>query len=65
MAHRCLQNYAGSWLIYIGEDENGCTGDDQFFNELSERWELKKSHRIAQWDGIHDLIFVYERREVD
>lgn len=63
MAYRCLQSYQGKRLVFIGEGQGGCTGDDAFFEELGKHWEEVADHRIVQWYGINDYITVYDRRE--
>ncbi len=65
MAHRCLQKYQGSRLVFIGEDEGGCTGTNDFFELLAQDWRSIAKHPIAQWDGMHDTITVYERKDPD
>lgn len=64
MAFDCLKNYQGKRLVFIGESEGGCTGDDAFFELLDKEWEEIASHQIVQWSGLHDSIAVYERKEV-
>lgn len=61
MAAECLQHYAGNRLVYIGEGDGGCTGDDAFHEMLEQEWEEVASHRLIQWEGIHDWATVYDR----
>ncbi len=61
MASDCLKTYQGKRLVYIGEDDGGCTADDAFFAQLTEDWVEVASHRPIQWWAIHDWITVYER----
>lgn len=61
MAYNALQAYTGKRLVYIGEDEGGCTADEAFFTLLSEAWHIVDEHIPVQWSGIHDIIQVYER----
>lgn len=65
MAYLALQAYQGQRLVYIGESQGGCTGDDQFFALLDEAWHLVESHTPVQWSGIHDVIEVYERGYIE
>jgi hypothetical protein len=65
MAYHCLQAYQGQRLVYIGEGDGGCTGDDAFFALLGEAWHLVESHTPVQWSGIHDVIEVYERGHIE
>lgn len=61
MASNALKAYQGTKLVFIGECEGGCTGDDEFFALLAEQWHLIDNHTPVQWWGIHDEIEVYER----
>src|SRR5439155_22166810 len=63
MAHQCLQYYQGNLLVFIGESSGGCTGNDAFFECLGAEWNEVAHCEIAQWFGMHDAIFVYERRK--
>lgn len=62
MAMNALNSYTGKRLVYIGEGSGGCTADDAFHDRLEEDWEEVASHEPVQWDGIHDWIYVYERK---
>jgi hypothetical protein len=62
-ALNCLKNYAGQYLIYVGENAGGCTGEDDFFEERGANWEEVEDYRLPQWFGIHDYLTVYKRVE--
>lgn len=62
MAHQALQNFNGNKLIFIGEGKGGCTGDDNFFKELNQNWNLIKEVDIPQWPRIHDYLYLYHRK---
>lgn len=62
MANLALRAYKGKRLVYIGESEGGCTADDAFFKRLGRDWEEIDSHKPVQWWGIHDWVYVYERK---
>lgn len=55
---RCL----GRYVIYIGEGEGGCTGDDAFHEVLQSDFKEVVSVDIPQWRGLHDYLAVYERK---
>jgi 8-oxo-dGTP pyrophosphatase MutT (NUDIX family) len=61
MAYRTLSEFKGSKLVYIGEEELGCTCDDRFFG-LLEGWELKKEIHPLRWKNMHDSCFLYVRK---
>ena len=56
-----LRAYRGGRVVYVGEGDGGCTGDDAFHSELSRWWEEVNRVHIPQWDMIHDTWGVYER----
>lgn len=62
MAAKSLKGFKGNKLIFIGEGEGGCTGDDQFFKILKTEWNFVKEINIPQWSGIHDYISLYDRK---
>lgn len=61
-AAQCLANYPGRRVAYIGEGNGGCTGDDEFHAQLAARWNEVKSVKIPVWLGVHDRLYIYERR---
>lgn len=62
LAFDSLAAYRGDTVIYVGEGEGGCTGDDMFHILLSEEWERVADHRIPRFAGINDTLTVYRRR---
>lgn len=58
----------GAMLIYQGEGEGGCTGDDKFFDYLQSHFEFcdAESYRLnehhVQFDGLHDRWGVYQKK---
>lgn len=58
----------GQLLVFEGEGEGGCTGDDAFFELLSSSFEeqVAQSRRLnaghVQFPGIHDLWSVWVKR---
>lgn len=56
----------GQTLIYIGEHEGGCTGDDYFFELLNTKTTLKEdiTNSLQEsslcWNGVHDTWHVFE-----
>lgn len=62
--YRCVSAYreaGGRRIVYIGEGEGGCTGDDDLHDELAGEWQRVAEHRPVQWSGIHDYVAVYDR----
>lgn len=62
MGFNTLSTFTGNKLIYIGEGDGGCTGDDKFHDLLREEWKEVKEIDIRQWIGIHDAMFFFERK---
>lgn len=60
-----IRAYGGRRIIYIGEGEFGCCGDDKMWTTLGNFWEEVATHRPIQWFGLHDYITVYERRALE
>jgi hypothetical protein len=44
-----LRAYPGSRVIYIGESEGGCCGDDAMFAQFASDWQETASHLPVQW----------------
>jgi hypothetical protein len=55
--------YGGGRVIYVGEDWGGCCGDDSLFAAFGRDWVKVAEHTPVQWDGIHDIVHVYDRRD--
>jgi len=57
-----LNAYPGGRVVYIGEPFGGNCGDDRLFELLRSGWiEVAEWHPV-RWQGMHDLIVVYDRR---
>ena len=63
LAYDCLKAYKGKTLVYVGEGAGGCTGCGNFHSLLEKEWDEVICVDIPQWEGIHDQMIVYERRE--
>lgn len=61
MAYNCLMKFKGEYIIYIGEIY-GCTGDEDFHDELYENWEEIVCYCIPQWHGPNDCLYVFKRK---
>jgi len=60
-----VRAFQGHTIIVIGEDRDGCTADDDFFDELETNWTsvpLASQTLIYSWPSIHDEVTVYTRR---
>jgi len=58
-----LAAYRGPVVAYIGEGDGGCTGDAAFHAALAADWEEVQQITIPQWEGIHDALSIYRRKE--
>lgn len=61
-AVKCHANAGGKRVVYIGESDGGCTGDDAFHALLRAEYREVGEVAIPQWEGIHDYLWVYERK---
>lgn len=59
---KCLEK--GLKLIYIGEDEGGCTADDAFFRLVEEKCDMDVfADSYTPFWGIHDRIYEITAKE--
>jgi hypothetical protein len=61
MAYKCLLNYPGNTVIYIGEGHGGCTGCDYFHEELSAKYKCIRTLDIPQFWGLHDYLSIWSK----
>lgn len=55
----------GTYVIYIGEEEGGCTGDDEMFQIIETQFDVVRD-RDPNWKSfeyIHDNIMLLKKRE--
>lgn len=62
MASEALAGYRGEQLLYVGEGDGGCCGDDRFWKMVSDGWEEAGDCNIPQWPGMHDYVTLYRRK---
>jgi hypothetical protein len=63
-AFDALNNYTGKKVIFVGEEQGGCTGDNKFFSLLSKNFKMTKQISIPQWFGIHDSLMIFKRKRL-
>ena len=51
----------GQLLVYIGEDEGGCTATEEFFNELRDNWEPLKEVQDSLNEHHYSFLSIYDR----
>lgn len=57
---RALTTQLWSVVVYVGEREGGCTGDDSHWAHLNDRYTLRVNMRqYLNWDGIHSCLMIY------
>ena len=61
MASASVRWHHSQRIIYVGE-EDGATGDKAFQRVLHTHFEEVHSLAIPQWYGLHDQLWVYERK---
>jgi len=61
-ARRCLRYFKGKHVIYIGEDNGGCTANQSFFDSLYLNFNEIKEIKIPQYPYINDKLTIYERK---
>lgn len=64
-AAHTLRYYEGNTFVFVGEGHGGCTGNDEFFEELHKNWqEVEDCSHFVSWSGIHDHLTIYKRTPV-
>lgn len=62
-AFNALSLYRGDMLFYAGEQDAGCTGDEDFFKMLSDEWVYQETAPLhTTFSGIHCDLELYTRR---
>merc|ERR1712087_957927 len=61
MARRCLENFRGSKLVYVGEGRGGVNGDDGFFDMLREGWALELVESVDALPDCFERVYVLRR----
>ena len=62
-----MRNHKHLKMIYIGENEYGCTADDNFFEAIkysnlmnTDKKFIKAMNSFIQWYGLHDDLYIVE-----
>ena len=58
-----VTNFRHNYLIYVGEQRGGCTGDNTMFDALENYYTLITEHRIPSFADASDRLFVYRRNQ--
>lgn len=61
-AARLLETEKPEFVLYIGEHHGGCTADDKFHELLDEGYDEILCCDIPTWPGIHDRVFMYQKK---
>lgn len=57
-----LEAYAGDHLVYIGDVEDGCTGNSHFFYLLEKDWELIATQAHPASRHFFSHVWIYQRK---
>lgn len=61
MGGASVARYTGEWVIYIGESEGGCTGDDTMWELLNRDFTAVDRALVFSYSGLHDELVIYRR----
>lgn len=61
MATRCLENYQGDTLLYVGEGRGGTTASSTFFDVLEAEWVCSEIVRLDPFPQCCERLFVLRR----
>lgn len=64
MAADALKAFAGRRVVFVGESEGGCTANDEFFELLDRDFDCAADVEIPQFDGMHDRLSLWERKDL-
>lgn len=64
MALRCLQEYRGDALVYVGEGRGGVNACDDFFDRLDAEWEVVTVMELDPFPQCFEKLFVLRRNRV-
>lgn len=62
MAIKCLCEYKGKYLVYVGEGRGGVNASPAFFDTLDADWELVETHKLAPFARCYERMFVLKRK---
>ena len=62
MSARCLQNYAGEVLLYVGEGRGGVNGDAFFFDALQKDWRVERVIDLDPLPESYEQLFILRRK---
>jgi hypothetical protein len=62
MPLRCVRQYKGARLAYVGEGRGGAHGDAAFFDELERKWRVTAVIQVEPFKECHEKLFLLERR---
>lgn len=61
-AVNCLRRYRGNRFAFVGENDGGCTGCEEFWSMIRTDWDAETEIDLPQWLGIHDYLTVFHKR---
>jgi hypothetical protein len=57
-----LKVYRGDVVLYVGESDGGCTGNDEFHEILNEKFPHRGHIWIPQHEHVHDGLYVHSKK---
>jgi len=57
LASDTLKLYTGDRVVFVGEWDDGCNKDDEFFRILGSDWKLEKRIEIPRFPGVNDELY--------
>lgn len=61
-AYNVLAAFKGYWLLYAGEERYGRTAHNDFFDLLTEEWQLIDTYTQANTCINHSKIYIYHKK---
>jgi hypothetical protein len=60
-AAEAVEHHKGEYVLYVGEGDGGCTGNDRLHGILEGQFEEAGMIEIPQFWGLHDRLWIYHR----
>lgn len=61
-AVRCLREYSGDALVYVGEGRGGVNANDAFFDGLGAEWDVTSVVELDPFPQCFERLFLLRRR---
>ena len=61
-AAQAFREFRGELVLYVGEEQGGCTGTREMFAEIERNYRTVLEHPVPRWAGTEDRLTVLRRK---